>query len=126
MYNIFVISHNLPYNSKLLSLEVLALNKINDLSENIKFVSKLKNFESNNKTGVYLVFLEYYHQKFEQYSYTKLLNYLKSVAIPKVKSNYVFWLYEEEKNEYLNLCFELGKYKEAVRFMIKCGEFNRY
>ncbi len=110
---------------KILALEGMILNKINDFDKSVKFLNKLKSveicFKSNDVFGNYI---EYIREKFEQYSYTKILAFLKNVVLPNVKENYVFWLYEEEKQEYLMLCFELGKYKEAIRFMIKMGELG--
>lgn len=109
--------------AKTLALEAMILNKINDFDKSVKFLNKIKAIEIHfNREDVFGNYIEYIREKFEQYSYTKILTFLKNVVLPKVKENYVFWLYEEEKQEYLTLCFELGKYKEAIRFMIKMGD----
>ena len=47
------------------------------------------------------------------------------MILPKSKENYVFWLYEQENLEYFTLCFELGKYKEVVRFLIKTEDLKK-
>ena len=63
-------------------------------------------------------------EKIEQYSYTKILAFLKSVALPHIKNNFISIIYEEEIKEYLILCYELGKYKEAIRFLIKINHLS--
>lgn len=110
-------------NVKMLALEGLVLNRINSFDKSVQFLNKLKTIDlSYHYDDVFGNYIEYIREKFEQYSYTKILAFLKTIVLPNVRSNFVFWLYEEEKQEYLKLCFELGKYKEAIRFMIKMGE----
>lgn len=111
--------------AKILSLEAMAINKINDFDKSVKFLSKIKAMD-NYIVGddVYRNYIEYIREKFEQYSYNKIQTFLKTVALPHIKENFVSWLYEDEIQEYLNLSFELGKYKEAIRFLIKMGELR--
>ena len=109
---------------KLLSVEAMAINKMKDFGKCIDFVDKLKVANIYYPSAIYTNFIEYMRQNFEQYSYTKSLAYLKSVVIPLSKSDYAFWILEEEKQEFLSLCYELGKYKEAIRFLIKTGDFK--
>ncbi len=109
---------------KILSVEAMAINKMKDFGKCFDFVHTLKIANSYYPSATYINFIEYMRQNFEQYSYTKSLAYLKSVVIPLSKSDYAFWILEEEKQEFLSLCYELGKYKEAIRFLIKTGDFK--
>ena len=109
---------------KLLALEALATYKLNDVAASIDYTNKLRTIDFYSKNNAYYHFIEYMRAKFEQYSYTKLLSYLKGVALPQIKSNFVFWIYEQENKEYFALCFELGKYKEAVRYILKTEEIK--
>ena len=112
-------------NPQLLALEAIILNKINNLEQLINFLSKIKSLDVITKgEDVYLNYLEYIREKIEQYSYTKILSFLKSVALPHIKNNYVSIIYEEEISEYLMLCYELGKYKEAIRFLMKINHLS--
>lgn len=110
---------------QLLSLEATILNKINDLEQSINFLTKIKkvNFITKGE-DVYLNYLEYIREKIEQYSYSKILSYLKSVALPHITKNYISFIYEEEIKEYLILCYELGKYKETIRLLLKLKQIS--
>ena len=119
------ITESCKTNVQIMVVEASAINRLNDISKSIKFADKIKSVDFNVKNTVYSEFLEYMREKFEQYSYVKLLSYLKNVILPKSKENYVFWLYEQENLEYFTLCFELGKYKEVVRFLIKTEDLKK-
>lgn len=119
------ITESCKTNVQIMVVEASAINRLNDISKSIKFADKIKTIDFNLKSTVYSDFLEYMREKFEQYSYVKLLSYLKNVILPKSKENYVFWIYEQENLEYFTLCFELGKYKEVVRFLIKTEDFKK-
>lgn len=110
---------------QLLSLEATILNKINNLEQSINFLTKIKkvNFITKGE-DVYLNYLEYIREKIEQYSYSKILSYLKSVALPHITKNYISFIYEEEIKEYLILCYELGKYKETIRLLLKLKQIS--
>ena len=118
------ILENQQKDAKLIALEGIVINKLNDVALSLKFISKLKSLDFYCKGNVYCNIIEYMREKFEQYSYAKLLSFLKSIALPQIKENCVFWIYEQENLEYFSLCFELGKYKEAVRHVIKTEEFK--
>lgn len=110
---------------QLLALEATVLNKINNLEQSVNFLSKIKQLDFITKgEDVYLNYLEYMREKIEQYSYVKILSFLKSVAIPHVTKNYISFIYEEEIKEYLILCYELGKYKETIRLLLKLKQIS--
>ncbi|MBQ8292424.1 MAG: helix-turn-helix transcriptional regulator [Bacilli bacterium] len=109
----------------ILCLEAMVLSKINDFEKSGKYLRKIKkSAEHSDYEKLYVSYLEYMKGKFEQHSYLKMQGYLKSYVLPLGKKYGLFWLYEEEIREYLNLCFELGKYKEVVRFLIKNGDLD--
>lgn len=118
------LTKNFNNDIKLLSVEAMTLNKLKDYGKCIDFIDKLKCVNVYYPSAIYSNFIEYMRQTFEQYSYNKTLSYLKNVVIPLSKTNYAFWIIEEEKQEFLSLCYELGKYKEAVRFLVKTGDFK--
>ena len=118
------LTKNFNNDIKLLAIESMTLNKMKDFSKCINFIDKLKNANIYYPSSIYSNFIEYMRQNFEQYSYNKTLSFLKSVVIPSSKINYAFWILEEEKQEFLSLCYELGKYKEGIRFLIKTGDFK--
>ena len=110
---------------QLLSLEATILNKINNLEQSINFLTKIKQINFITKgEDVYLNYLEYIREKIEQYSYSKILSFLKSVALPHITKNYISFIYEEEIKEYLILCYELGKYKETIRLLLKLKKIS--
>lgn len=110
---------------QLLSLEATILNKINNLEQSINFLTKIKQINFITKgEDVYLNYLEYIREKIEQYSYSKILSFLKSVALPHITKNYISFIYEEEIKEYLILCYELGKYKETIRLLLKLKQIS--
>jgi transcriptional regulator with XRE-family HTH domain len=110
---------------QLLSLEATILNKINNLEQSINFLTKIKQIDFITKgEDVYLNYLEYIREKIEQYSYSKILSFLKSVALPHITKNYISFIYEEEIKEYLILCYELGKYKETIRLLLKLKQIS--
>ena len=110
---------------QLLSLEATILNKINNLEQSINFLTKIKQINFITKgEDVYLNYLEYIREKIEQYSYSKILSFLKSVALPHINKNYISFIYEEEIKEYLILCYELGKYKETIRLLLKLKQIS--
>ena len=110
---------------QLLSLEATILNKINNLERSINFLTKIKQINFITKgEDVYLNYLEYIREKIEQYSYSKILSFLKSVALPHINKNYISFIYEEEIKEYLILCYELGKYKETIRLLLKLKQIS--
>lgn len=110
---------------QLLSLEATILNKINNLERSINFLTKIKQINFITKgEDVYLNYLEYIREKIEQYSYSKILSFLKSVALPHINKNYISFIYEEEIKEYLILCYELGKYKETIRLLLKLKKIS--
>ncbi len=111
--------------TRVLAVEALVLNKLCDFNKAVKFLGKIKNYDNYLKgEEVHQNYIEYIREKFEQYSYTKIQSYLKNVALPFTSKNHVFWVYDEEIKEYLKLSFELGKYKESIRFLIKLGELR--
>ncbi len=118
------ICKNVKANVKILTVEALAINKIKDVNLSLNFNDKIRSIDTYHQSPIYLNFLEYMRQNFEQYSYTKTMAYLKNVVLPQSKNNCAFWIVEEEKQEFLSLCYELGKYKEAIRFLIKTGDFR--
>ncbi len=117
--------NNVTPSTRILAVEAMTLNKINDFNKAIKFVGKMKGYTNYLKgEEVYRNYIEIIKAKFEQYSYNKMHSTLKNIVLPKTKNDYVFWIYEEEMREYLRVAFELGKYKESIRFLVKMGELR--
>lgn len=67
------------------------------------------------KEGPYYDYLEFLRLKFEKYSYSHLYIYLKS-CISNYEEHSNIWVFKALRNNFYKLAFELGKYKEAVKF----------
>ena len=100
-----------------LAIMGIAVNRLNKMSISLSYLEILRQikFEDHNP---YTSFLEYMRLKLEQYGYQQLHNYLKQQILAPGKSYHLGFIYQEVLHEYQKISFELGRYKEVVRFLL--------
>ena len=108
----------LELDQDLFALLGIVVNHFDDVNISFEFLKLLREFNIR-KLGSSYDYLEYLRLKFEQYSYGQLYVYLKTLVGSKDVYGKVDYLYEYELKEYYKVAFELGKYKEVVRFLNK-------
>lgn len=94
-------------------LMAYCVDNINNYGLQDQFIKILKNIECSK--GPYNDYIEYIRLKLEQYSYNQLYIYLKNV-LNKYHQHQNFWVFNLLRINFNKLAFELGKYKEAVKF----------
>ncbi len=107
---------NKKLNQELLALCGIAINHLNDINLSVEFLNILRDFNFV-KFGAYYEFLEYLRLKLEQFGYLHLYGYLKNILFNEhnILNNKTF--FNEEMNDFLDIAFELGKYKETLKLL---------
>ena len=100
---------------ELMALLGLAVDKIQNMSKSYEYLKVLREYTVKNY-GFYSRLLEYLKLKLEQYSYGHLFVYLKNVL---TSDDLPVFIYNVLIKEFFYISYELGKYKEIVRFLNK-------
>ena len=111
----YLLLKNEKQNIKVLTLMAICVNKINNMRISLEYLQLLKDFDFK-EVSPYYDYLEYTRLKLEQYGYAHLHGFLKNEVLPNQKEYQNDFLYREEMNEYQRVAFELGRYKEVVRY----------
>jgi transcriptional regulator with XRE-family HTH domain len=109
----YLILNDLEKDEKVLALMGYLVDKINNLNYQVRYLKLIDDTDHDN--NLFSDYVEYIRLKFEQYSYGHLYNYLKNHVLENQKIYKHYYLNKIELNEYYNLAFELGKYKEIAR-----------
>lgn len=102
------------YTIESLALMGYCVDNLNDYTLQAEFL-EIVNGTDYPKEGPYYDYLEFIRLKFEQYSYNQLYVYLKT-ALTKFHRHQNYWVFNALRINFNKLAFELGKYKEAVKF----------
>ena len=103
-------------NSDLAPLYAIIVNDLNDLELKNQFLNLLIIKEQKMSAGWTRKIVDYYQAKFQNYNNSYLHNYLKSLLIYKPLPITNSLLYKHIENEYINLSYDLGHYKEIVKY----------
>lgn len=95
-----------------------ALNRIGDIKTALNYFDDLKKYSYTIYESVYAKHVEYIRRKFEQYNYTHLMSLLKNDLLVNQKDNFHAYFYQMEMFELASLGYEMGRYKETLRYTI--------
>lgn len=95
-----------------------AINRIGDIKTAFKYLDTIKKFPYTIYESVYAKHVEYIRRKFEQYHYTHLMSLLKNDLLVNQNEQHHDFFYKIEMFELAALGYEMGRYKETLRYTI--------
>ena len=98
---------------ELMALLGLAVDKLQNMGKAYEYLKVLREYTIKDH-GFYSKLLEYLKLKLEQYSYGHLFVYLKNVLL---SNDLQAFIYDVLVKDFFYIAYELGKYKEIVRFL---------
>ncbi len=113
----YLIMDKLDKTDEVLAVMGFLVDKLNNMNYQVLYLKLLENYIDDTKSP-FNDYIEYVRLKFEQYSYGYLYSFLKNRVLENQKIFQHYFLKELEYNEYYNVAFELGKYKEIARSVL--------
>lgn len=104
--------------NKILSLMAAATIKQYNVKQSLEFVQILRTFDFK-ESSPYYDFLEYVRLKFERYDINQLHAFLKNEVLPRQSVYNNQYLKDIELVEYQKIAYDIGRYKELVRYYLK-------